>query len=78
MIMLLLLLLLKTHLLVNLNIHQIASFIPVFDESFPVQDFLQEIRDARDLGSWPDVVTLKVAKSKLQDRVAEIVCTAII
>ena len=48
----------------SLNIHQISSFVPVYDGSFPIQDFIQEVRDAQVLGSWPDSVTLKVAKSK--------------
>ena len=56
-----------------MNIHQISSFIPVFDGSFPIQDFLQEVRDAKQLGAWTDTVTLKVAKSKLQGRVSDIV-----
>ena len=34
----------------SLNIHQIASFIPVFDGSFPIQDFIEEIRDAKKWG----------------------------
>ena len=59
----------------SLNIHQVSSFIPVFDGSFPIQDFLQEVRDAQKLGAWPDSVTLKVAKSKLQGHIAEIVRT---
>ena len=56
-----------------MNIHQIATFVPTFDGSFPVQDFLQEVRDARDMGAWPDSVTLRVTKSKLTGSVAEIV-----
>ena len=56
-----------------ISIHQIAIFVPTFDGSFPVQDFLQEIRDARDMGAWPDSVTLRVTKSKLTGYVAEIV-----
>ena len=59
----------------SLNIHQISSFVPVYDGSFPIQDFIQEVRDAQVLGSWPDSVTLKVAKSKLQGRILEIVRT---
>ena len=57
----------------SMNIHQIATFVPTFDGSFPVQDFLQEVRDARDIGAWPDSVTLRVTKSKLTGSVAEIV-----
>lgn len=57
----------------TLNIHQISTFIPVYDGSYPIQDFLQEVSEAKTLGTWPDVVALKVAKSKLQGSVAELV-----
>ena len=50
-----------------------AAFIPTFDGSFPVQDFIQEIEDAAKLGSWTDNLTLKVAKSKIQGPIADMV-----
>ena len=57
----------------NLNVHSMAAFIPTFDGSFPVQDFIQEIEDAAKLGSWTDNLTLKVAKSKIQGPIADMV-----
>ena len=56
-----------------LNIHSLATFVPIYDGSYPIQDFLEEIREAAHLGSWPDKITLKVAKSKLNGSVAEMV-----
>ena len=53
----------------SLNIH-FATFIPNFDGSFPVQDFIQEVEDAAKLGSWPDIISIKVAKSKLSGSIA--------
>ena len=52
---------------------QWPAFIPTFDGSFPVQDFIQEIEDAAKLGSWTDNLTLKVAKSKIQGPIADMV-----
>ena len=56
-----------------LNIHSLSSFITAYDGSYPVQDFIQELQEAAHLGSWPDIITLKVAKLKLQGAVADIV-----
>ena len=55
-----------------LNIH-FATFIPNFDGSFPVQDFIQEVEEAAKLGSWPDIICIKVAKSKLSGSIADFV-----
>ena len=57
----------------NQNIYSFSAFIPNFDGSFPVQDFIQEVKDAAKLGSWNDTITLKVAKSKIQGPIADIV-----
>ena len=62
-----------TNLAQNLNIHSMAAFIPIFDGSFPVQDFIKEIEDAAKLGSWTDNLTIKVAKSKIQGPIADMV-----
>ena len=56
-----------------LNIHSVSTFIPTFDGSFPVQDFIQEVSEAAKLGTWTDNITLKVAKSKLHGPVADMV-----
>ena len=56
-----------------LNIHSVATFIPNFDGTFPVQDFIQEVKDAAKLGSWPDNICIKVAKSKLSGTIADLV-----
>ena len=56
-----------------MNIHSVSTFIPTFDGSFPVQDFIQEVREAAKLGTWTDNITLKVAKSKLHGPVADMV-----
>ena len=57
----------------TLNIHSMAAFIPNFDGSFPIQDFIQEVEEAAKLGSWPDTITVKVPKSKLIGSVADLV-----
>ena len=57
----------------SINIHQIAPFISLYDGSFPIQDLFDEIREAKILGYWPDVVILKVANSKLQGDVGDMV-----
>ena len=56
-----------------MNIHSISAFVPNFDGSFPVQDFFEELKEAAKLGSWTDNITLRVAKSKLQGAVADMV-----
>lgn len=53
----------------------LASFIPKFDGSFPVQDFLREVEDCQELGSWSDLFTLKVAQSKLTGPISELLRT---
>ena len=55
------------------NVYSLAAFIPTFDGSYPVQDFLEEINDAAKIGNWADNITLKVAKSKIQGPVADMV-----
>ena len=55
------------------NIHSLASFIPVFDGSFPVQDFLNEVSEVQAEGHWSDAIAIKVAKSKLKGYVADLV-----
>lgn len=54
------------------NVHSMSIFVPTFDGSYPVQDFIKEVEEAAKLGSWSDLITLKLAKSKLQGRVADL------
>ena len=56
-----------------LNIHSVATFIPNFDGTFPVQDFIQEVEDAAEIGTWADNIKIKVAKSKLSGAIADLV-----
>ena len=35
----------------TLNVHSLPAFVPSFDGSFPVQDFIKEIQEATSLGS---------------------------
>ena len=43
-----------------MNKNQGFSFIPIFGGSFPIEDFIQEVRNAQKLGACTDTVTLKV------------------
>ena len=57
----------------NSNIHSLSAFIPTYDGSFPIQDFIREVQEAARLGAWDDTITLKVAKSKIQGTIGNMV-----
>lgn len=50
------------------NIFTFANFIPAYDGTFPIHDFLTELEDTAHMAQWPDNITLKIAKSKFQGK----------